>query len=59
MIIYAVTWLDHENQGIVLNERNIKHRLISYYHSSELSKYIKEYKEKGAIKKENDNLCSR
>ena len=50
MRIFFATWLFESNQGKSLNSKDVKNRLLSYYHTKEKKKQFISYVKKGENK---------
>ena len=51
MKIFLATWLFESNQGVSLNRKNVKNRLLSYFHTKEKKRQFISYVKKGENKR--------
>jgi len=50
MKIYLATWLLEPSQGLSLTNVNARNRLISYFHTQQKEKFLKNYVITGIVK---------
>ena len=50
MLIYLRTWLFETSQGVSLTKAKYKHRLLSFFHTKDKSKQLKNYVKTGMQK---------